>query len=74
MKLLALAWTFWQLNRGQTFGAKQIINEAMQFIRALGAAMRDGRISPAEKTVLIRELRDFSRAATEALDNLRFPE
>jgi hypothetical protein len=73
MKLLALAWTLWQMNRGQTFGAKQIIDEAMQFIHALGAAMKDGRISAAEKTVLIRELREFSRAATEALDDLRIP-
>jgi hypothetical protein len=74
MKLLSLAWTLWQMNRGLTFGAKQIINEAMQFIHALGAAMKDGRISAAEKTVLIKELRDFSRAATKVLDDLRIPE
>jgi hypothetical protein len=74
MKLLALAWTFWQLNRGQTVQVKLILKEATDLIQAVGRAMKDGRISAAEKQVLVKELRDFTKATVAALDVLVIPE
>jgi len=72
--LLNLAITFMQLNMGQTAAGKLIIKEAMDVVQSLGKAMKDQKITAAEKKALVKELREFSKATIEALDALVIPE
>ena len=72
--LLNLAITFMQLNMGQTAEGKKIIKEAMDVVQSLGSAMKDKKITMAEKKALVKELREFSKATIEALDALVIPD
>jgi len=72
--LLNLAITFMQLNMGQTAGGKKIIKEAMDVVQSLGNALKDKKITMAEKKALVKELREFSKTTIKALDDLIIPE
>tara|TARA_R110000824_G_scaffold17485_3_gene70855 strand:+ start:3786 stop:4019 length:234 start_codon:yes stop_codon:yes gene_type:complete len=72
--LLNLAITFMQLNMGQTAEGKKIIKEAMDVVQSLGKAMKDNKITMAEKRELVKELREFSKTTINALDKLVIPE
>ena len=72
--LLNLAITFMQLNMGQTAEGKKIIKEAMDVVQSLGKAMKDNKITMAEKKALVKELREFSKTTINALDKLIIPE
>ena len=72
--LLNLAITFMQLNSGQTAAGKLIIKEAMDVVQSLGNAMKDKKITTAEKKALVKELREFSRTTIKALDDIIIPE
>ena len=52
--LLNLAITFMQLNSGQTAAGKLIIKEAMDVVQSLGNAMKDKKITTAEKKALVK--------------------
>ena len=72
--MLSLAITFMQLNSGQTAEGKKIIKEAMDVVQSLGNALKDRKITMAEKRALVKELREFSKATINALDKLIIPE
>ena len=72
--LLNLAITFMQLNMGQTVAGKAIIKEAMDVVQSLGNALKDKKITTAEKKALVKELREFSRTTIKALDDIIIPE
>ena len=72
--LLNIAITFMQLNMGQTAQGKQIIKEAMDVVQSLGNAMKDKKITMAEKKALVKELKEFSATTIKALDSLIIPE
>ena len=71
--LISLAITFLQLNAGQSAEAKKIIKEAMDVVQSLGKAMKDKKITMAEKKALVKELREFSDTTIKALDSLIIP-
>ena len=72
--LLNLAITFMQLNSGQTAEGKKIIKEAMDVVQSLGNALKDKKITMAEKKALVKELREFSKTTINAIDKLVIPE
>ena len=72
--LLNLAITFMQLNMGQTAEGKKIIKEAIDVVQSLGNALKDKKITMAEKKALVKELREFSKTTINALDKLIIPE
>ena len=74
MKLLSLAIVFMQLNAGQTAEGKKIIKEAMDVVESLGNAMKDKKITMAEKKALVKELKEFSSTTIKALDSIIIPE
>mgnify|MGYP004447737741 FL=1 len=74
MAILSLAITFMQLNAGQSAEAKKIIKEALDVVRSMGEAMKDKKITMAEKKALVKELKEFSATAIKALDSLIIPE
>jgi len=74
LAIINLAITFIQLNAGQSAAAKNIIKEALDVVQSLGKAMKDKKITMAEKKALVKELKEFSTATIKALDNLIIPE
>ena len=72
--LISLAITFLQLNKGQTAEGKKIIKEATDVVQTLGAALKDKKITMAEKKALVKELKEFTKTTIDALDKLIIPE
>ena len=73
MKIFSLGMTFYSLNKGQTAHGKQIVKEAMDVVQSLGNALKDQKITMAEKKALVTELREFSKGAIETLDSITIP-
>ena len=73
MSLITLAITFMQLNMGQTAEGKKIIKEALDVIKTLGQAMKDQKITMAEKKAVVKELKEFSKTAIDFLDGIKIP-
>jgi len=72
--MLSLAMTFYSLNKGQTKAAQNILKEAMDVINTLGSAMKDKKITKAEKKALVKELREFTKTTISAIDAIIIPE
>ena len=72
--LISLAITFLQLNKGQTADGKKIIKEATDVVQTIGAALKDNKITMAEKKALVKELKEFTKTTIDALDKLIIPE
>ena len=74
MKLISISIVFMQLNAGQSAEGKKILKEAMDVITVLGNAMKDKKITMAEKKALVKELREFTKTTINAIDSLIIPE
>ena len=74
MNMISLIITFVQLNSGQTSQGKKVLKEGMDVIKALGAALKDKKITMAEKKVIVKELKEFSASAIKLIDNIVIPE
>ena len=74
LAIISLAITFVQLNKGQSAAAKNVLKEALDVVQALGKAMKDKKITMAEKKALVKELKEFSATTIKALDSLIIPE
>ena len=72
--LLNIAVMYMQLNMGQTAEGKKIIKEALDVIKTLGQAMKDQKITMAEKKAVVKELKEFSKTAIDFLDGMKIPE
>ena len=72
--IMNLAITFMTLNMGQSKEAKKIIKEALDVVQSLGAAMKDKKITMAEKKALVKELKEFTDITIKALDSIIIPE
>ena len=62
------------LNSGQSKPGKGVLNEGMDVISAIGKAMKDKKITNAEKKAVVKEIKEFSKAATDLLDSIAIPE
>ena len=74
LAMINLAITFMQLNKGQSAEGKKIVKEGMDVIKTLGEALKDKKITMAEKKALVKELREFSKTTINAVDKLIIPE
>jgi len=74
MNIISLIITFVQLNSGQSVQGKKVLKEGMDVIKALGAALKDKKITMAEKKVIVKELKEFSASAIKLIDNIVIPE
>ena len=74
MAIISLAITFIQLNKGQTAEGKKIIKEAMDVVQSLGSALKDKKITNAEKKALVKELKEFTTTTIKVIDSLIIPE
>ncbi len=74
IKLMNIAMLYFQLNAGSSNDAKIVFKEGMDVIQTMTKAMKDNKITMAEKKELVKELRQFSKAAINMLDNITIPE
>ena len=74
LAMINLAITFMSLNKGQSAEGKKILKEGMDVIQTLGKALKDKKITMAEKKALVKELREFSKTTIDAIDTLVIPE
>ena len=74
MNIISLIITFVQLNSGQSAQGKKVLKEGMDVIKALGAALKDKKITQAEKQAIVSELQEFSDSAIKLIDNIVIPE
>ena len=72
--LMQLAITMMQLNMGQTAEGKAMVKEALDVVQVLGNAIKDKKITMAEKKAIVKELRQFTKVAINTIDNLMIPE
>jgi|6_EtaG_2_1085325.scaffolds.fasta_scaffold455797_1 hypothetical protein len=74
LAMINLAITFMSLNKGQSAEGQKILKEGMDVIQTLGKALKDKKITMAEKKALVKELREFSKTTIDAIDTLVIPE
>tara|TARA_R110000824_G_scaffold332551_1_gene519151 strand:- start:149 stop:460 length:312 start_codon:yes stop_codon:yes gene_type:complete len=74
MNIISLIITFVQLNSGQTVQGKKVLKEGMDVIKALGDALKDKKITKAEKKVIVKELKEFSTSSIKLIDSIVIPE
>ena len=74
LAIINLAITFISLNKGQSAEGQKILKEGMDVIQTLGKALKDKKITMAEKKALVKELREFSKTTIDAIDTLVIPE
>ena len=74
MNIISLIITFVQLNSGQSAQGKKVLSEGMDVIKALGVALKDKKITTAEKQAIVSELQEFSDSAIKLIDNIVIPE
>ena len=72
--IMNMAMLYFKLNSGQSSQAKAILKEGVDVIETLSKAMKDNKITMAEKKALVKELKEFSKIAIKTLDDLTIPE
>ena len=73
-KILTLGMTFYNLNKGMAEDGKKIIEEGLDVLEVISASLKDNSITNAEKKAIVKEIREFSKTAIDAIDNLTIPE
>jgi len=74
MALMNLVITFLQLNMGQSKEGKKIVKEALDVVKSLGHALKDKKITMAEKKAVVKELKEFSKTTIDLLEAIQIPE
>ena len=74
MKIISFALAFYNLNKGVAGGGKVIIDEGMDVLKSIGDALKDNKITNAEKKVIVKEIREFSKASINAIDSIVIPD
>jgi folate-dependent phosphoribosylglycinamide formyltransferase PurN len=74
MKIISLGMTFYNLNKGLADDGKVIIDEGMDVLQAISNALKDKKVTTTEKKFIVKEIREFTKAATGAIDKLVIPE
>ena len=73
-KIIGLGMTFYNLNKGLAEDGKAIIDEGMDVLQVISLSLKDNKITNAEKKLIVKEIREFSKAAIKAVDNIVIPE
>ena len=74
MQIVSLGLTFYNLNKGLANDGKVIVGEGMDVLQTISAALKDNKVTNAEKKAIVKEIREFSKAAIGAIDKLVIPE
>ena len=73
-KIISLGMAFYNLNKGLATDGKDIMDEGMDVLQTISAALKDNKVTNAEKKAIVKEIKEFSKVATDAIDNIVIPE
>ena len=73
MKIISLGLTFYNLNKGLAGEGKVIMDEGMDILQSISDALKDNKITNAEKKAIVKEIREFSKASIKAIDSIKLP-
>tara|TARA_R110000787_G_scaffold166055_4_gene279079 strand:+ start:38 stop:271 length:234 start_codon:yes stop_codon:yes gene_type:complete len=73
-KIISLGITFYNLNKGLANDGKAIVDEGMYVLQVISASLKDGKITNAEKKLIVNELKEFTKVAINAIDNITITE
>jgi len=74
MKIISLGMTFYNLNKGLAGDSKVIVDEGMDVLKVISEALKDKKVTNAEKKAIVKEIREFTKVAIGAIDKLVIPE
>ena len=74
VKIFTLGMTFYNLNKGMAEDGKKIMKEGMDVLQVMSSALKDNTITNADKKAIVKEIREFSKTAIDAVDNITIPE
>jgi|TARA_R110001583_G_scaffold183_8_gene1748 hypothetical protein len=74
IKIFTMGMTFYNLNKGMANDGKKIMEEGIDVLEAISAAIKDGKVTQKEKNAIISEIQQFSKASIKALDSIKMPE
>ena len=74
MKIISLGLTFYNLNKGLAGEGKIIMDEGMDVLQSISDALKDNKITNAEKKVILKEIREFSKASIKAINSIELPD
>ena len=70
MKIISLGLTFYNLNKGLAGEGKVVVGEGMDVLRTIGDALKDKKITKAEKKAIVKEIREFSKVSIKAIEKI----
>ena len=71
--MINLLLLYFKLNGNIGSNAKVVMKEGMDVINTMSIALKDNKITMAEKKALTKEIREFSKAAIKLLDDIQLP-
>ncbi len=71
--LINLIMLYFKMNGSVHGNAKAVLSEGMDIINIMTEALKDNKITMAEKKALTKELREFSKAAIKLIDDIQIP-
>ena len=74
MKIISLGLTFYNFNKGLAGEGKKIMDEGIDVIQSISEALKDNKVTNAEKKVIVKEIREFSKASIKAIDSIVIPD
>ena len=72
--IITMGMLYFKLNSGQSSQEQIVFQEGIDVIQSVAHAMKDNKITMAEKKALTKELKEFSKAAIKLLDDVQIPE
>ena len=72
-KIISLGMAFYNLNKGLATDGKDIMDEGIDVLQTISAALKDNVVTNAEKKAIVKEIREFSKVATDAIDKIVIP-
>ena len=73
-KIISLVMAFYNLNKGLATDGKDIMDEGMDVLQTISVALKDNKVTNAEKKAIVKEIKEFSKVATDAIDKIVIPE
>ena len=73
LKIISFGLTFYKLNKQLVGEGRVIMDEGMDVLKSIGDALKDNSITTAEKKIIVKEIKEFSKASINAIDSIVIP-
>jgi len=70
---ISLAISMYNINKNVPQAGQIVLAEGMDVIKAVSNALKDNKITQAEKNAIVAEIQQFSKATIKMLDSIKIP-